>query len=478
MMGFRSRFVLLLCLAALLAVLSLSLQFLHLLPLPAGLYTSDQGKLRKRVLVDLVIPPSELDAMYESHRYCNRPNHTVQGLEGHVPPGYHLASIVVMIRHGDRYPLSSLPGVSQPDIACDIKPEREPTHHQLATFVQHMRQADLTHLEGALASLPLFPTVRQCETGQLTQTGLVQHIMNGEYLRQAYDNHGGLFADVDPPPHVETTPRSRTLQSAMALLYGLRPMFPWSSMHVRSQASVYYCGTACDCPARGLYLERTEQERALNRAQAPDIFYKALAELLDLSVAQAKSTLSVDPLLALFCHGQQLPCRQRGCLKSASFRLLRQHQLTEERKSKRGAMYQRFALLAMYPMLNRTASHLQRIAEGHLAPRLSLCSGHDTTLEPMLNALGLHDAPFPRYAARLVFELWRKGPGVGRVESHAIRILYDGEDVTSRTSFCRSRPAHEHCPLRVFLDFVSSGMLAPFNTSSYQQACQVLQRAL
>jgi hypothetical protein len=39
-------------------------------------------------------------------------------------------------------------------------------------------------------------------------------------------------------------------------------------------------------------------------------------------------------------------------------------------------------------------------------PKFSLISGHDTTLFPILTALGVFDGLWPHYAGRIVFELY------------------------------------------------------------------------
>ncbi|CAI9535227.1 unnamed protein product, partial [Staurois parvus] len=91
----RNRFILLSALAALLAFLSLSLQFFtrwlpvsmqlnsqsHMLPgfpvrlIPAGSGRGDglSAKNRKRIMPDPLTEPSALDPLYEANLYCNTP---------------------------------------------------------------------------------------------------------------------------------------------------------------------------------------------------------------------------------------------------------------------------------------------------------------------------------------------------------------------------------------------------------------------
>lgn len=45
-------------------------------------------------------------------------------LTGHSPADYKLLSVQVMIRHGDRYPLYSIPKTRKPPIDCILSPSR------------------------------------------------------------------------------------------------------------------------------------------------------------------------------------------------------------------------------------------------------------------------------------------------------------------------------------------------------------------
>ncbi|KAG8002220.1 2-phosphoxylose phosphatase 1 [Nibea albiflora] len=108
-------------------------------------------------------------------------------------------------------------------------------------------------------------------------------------------------------------------------------------------------------------------------------------------------------------------------------------------------------------------------------------------MAPLLSALGLEEARFPRFAARVVFELWKSPPvtqgqpkkkagkGVKAKDGELfIRVLYNGDDVTFHTTFCRShnRSASQPlCPLKNFLSFVRRDMFSVVNATSYQEAC-------
>uniref|UniRef100_A0A3Q0RIW6 Uncharacterized protein n=1 Tax=Amphilophus citrinellus TaxID=61819 RepID=A0A3Q0RIW6_AMPCI len=78
--------------------------------------------LRKRVFP---LPHTqEPNPVFEAYGYCNNPNHTEQAWEGHSPADYKLLSVHVMIRHGDRYPLYSIPKTKRPTIDCTLSSSR------------------------------------------------------------------------------------------------------------------------------------------------------------------------------------------------------------------------------------------------------------------------------------------------------------------------------------------------------------------
>ena len=84
--------------------------------------------------------------------------------------------------------------------------------------------------------------------------------------------------------------------------------------------------------------------------------------------------------------------------------------------------------------------------------KLSVFSGHDTVIAPVLAALGLYEdelCVWPPYASRIVFELWQKkgrskdleGPGAGSGSdpslSLSVRVIFNGQDLTHRIPACK-----------------------------------------
>ncbi|XP_017346166.1 2-phosphoxylose phosphatase 1 isoform X1 [Ictalurus punctatus] len=488
----RNRYLLLLMVGVVLAVLSFSIQYLQ--PIPTTPLTEDGmlGKNRKRVNPVVHTESPELDPISDAYRYCNLPNHTEHTREGHSLADYKLLFVQVMIRHGDRYPLYTIPQTKRPAIDCTLSPHRKPSHPLLASFISHMAQGGRGHWDASLGSLARVPNHSSCELGELTQTGVVQHLKNGELLRQAYLKHHKLL----PPDWssqqlwLETTAKSRTLQSGLALLYGFLPNFDWSKVTVWHQRSTMFCGTWCECPARSLFLDEEQRRQYRLRTSNAELeqTYVAMAKALGVATRTMRAANPIDALLCHFCHGLPFPCasphafpasEKGACLTLQHFAVIRQQQRDDERERKEAGIYRRFAVLAAHPFLNRTAVRMEKAAHGNSEPVFALASAHDITMAPVLSALGLEGAGFPRFAARLVFELWKspdvKGKGTqGGVANAYIRVLYNGEDLTFETAFCRNHDRHSTqplCPLGNFLSFVRKDMFSIVNATSYHQAC-------
>ncbi|XP_041060076.1 2-phosphoxylose phosphatase 1 isoform X1 [Carcharodon carcharias] len=515
-MFFRSRFLFLLAVAALLAVLSLSLQFsatvrsgvsmgpagyrarerrvedprwraqkspkgrngsgaVHLIPVTQPKEGGMVAKARKRILVDLYTAPPRLDPIYEAYQYCNVPNKTDHGLEGNAPPDYKLLSVHVMIRHGDRYPLYAIPKTKPPPIDCTLIPNREPSHRLLENFIKNRNIATACQLDGPLNNIALLPSHTVCEMGELTQIGVVQHLLNGEHLHDTYIKKHKLLPDnwTTRQLYVESTGKSRTLQSGLALLYSLLPKLDWGKIRVRYQWSTIFCSNSCDCPMRNHYLEQ-EQRRQYNLRVKNSLLeqtYVNMAKIVGIPTRRLRAANPIDSLLCHFCHNVSFPCTEYGCINLDHFKVIKAHQLEDERDRQRKKLYYKYALLATHPILNQTATRMQQITQGKKDEIFALYSAHDVTVAPLLSALGIPDASFPRFGARIIFEIWQNGKDK---RQNFIRILYNGNDVTFQTSFCSGHKAHSKhllCPFENFLNFVRRDMFAVFNSTNYYDAC-------
>ena len=81
-------------------------------------------------------------------------------------------------------------------------------------------------------------------------------------------------------------------------------------------------------------------------------------------------------------------------------------------------------------------SRLENVSSGKSKDKLTIFSGHDTVIAPVLAALGLYHGDrcaWPSYASRIVFELYRLKT---KPQTHYFRALYNGVDVTAGIPPC------------------------------------------
>merc|ERR1711862_220218 len=99
--------------------------------------------------------------------------------------------------------------------------------------------------------------------------------------------------------------------------------------------------------------------------------------------------------------------------------------------------------LAMYPFLQEIVKRLRAAAALDDEPSVSLFSGHDTVIAPVLSALGVYKrqglCEWPPYASRIIFELYR------RASNHFVRVVYNGQPMVGVLG-CRGSAA-DLCPL-------------------------------
>lgn len=305
----------------------------------------------------------------------------------------------------------------------------------------------------------------------------MQHLQNGQLLRDIYlKKHKLLPADWSPGQlYLETTGKSRTLQSGLALLYGFLPDFDWKKVYFRHQPSALFCSGSCYCPMRNHYLEKEQRRQYLLRLKSSQLerAYGEMAKIADIPTKQLRAANPIDSLLCHFCHNLSFPCTRDGCIDMEHFKVIKTHQIEDERERREKKLYLAYALLGAHPILNQTVGRMLRAAEGRREEVFALYSAHDVTLSPVLSALGLTEARFPRFAARLIFELWQDRE---KPREHAVRVLYNGVDVTFHTSFCqdhRQRWPKPMCPLDNLVRFVRRDMLEALGTGSttYYDAC-------
>jgi len=415
--------------------------------------------------------------------YCEAP---LKGEEGVLPTRARpreLKQVQLVIRHGDRSPITSLT-TPPPDFDCKLK---EPTIRFVAELVRErfhvagiQGKASLDYLTRALLH-PLNDSQQPnsavlvgaadkaaaggegqaCFPGQLTERGVRQQLSNGRYLQERYGKALGV-KDVEKEVYFRSTNYPRTFTSGAALLLSFlaplvpdrvpvivqednnkEPLFGRGLIGASRPRNVDPFQSPADergsCEA-AFSLAARQEKTFLMDADLEQAFFEQLnlapaaeAEARHLSVADA-----TDPLMGMACHKHPLPVHRSlvRSLKEETDRMFCERFAGAE-GGREGTR------LGMQPFLKEVLGRFQE--HGSTKLKLALYSAHDTVLSPLLGALDVLDKHcyWPPYASRVVFEMWGP-PAVGKVEGgegeekeeDAVRILYNGEVVSRRSLHC------------------------------------------
>ncbi|XP_047992908.1 2-phosphoxylose phosphatase 1 isoform X2 [Leguminivora glycinivorella] len=153
-------------------------------------------------------------------------------------------------------------------------------------------------------------------------------------------------------------------------------------------------------------------------------------------------------------------------------------------------------LLAYGLMHNIVQNMIKMISENK--PKIVIYSGHDKTLQPLILALGLTNYQHynVNYASRMIFEVYRKKDlrdefkftkRKAVAQDFYFRVVYNGEDVTNKLSFCKNKqsivmkvadPIDDMktyntylCPIENVVRFIHDDYFAIFNVTNFKDAC-------
>lgn len=154
-------------------------------------------------------------------------------------------------------------------------------------------------------------------------------------------------------------------------------------------------------------------------------------------------------------------------------------------------------LLVAYGLIHNVVQNMIRMISEN-KPKFVLYSGHDKTLQALILALGLNNYQHYniQYASRMIFEVYRKKDlrdefkftkRKAVAQDFYFRVVYNGEDVTGKLVFCKSRQnvamkvvdptddlkTHNTllCPIESIVRFIHDDYFAPFNASNFKDAC-------
>jgi len=275
---------------------------------------------------------------------------------------------------------------------------------------------------------------------------------------------------------------SRTFHSAIAFMHGFAPELDMSRISAVEMADnntlcMQQTGHQCSCAAvesMGFlsYFSVTFAQGSSTIRNRPSV--RRIAARLGVTVNELPRLSDVfDVSMAHFCHRLAV-----GCLGALFVRDTFDVIQEAGRLAVSDIRYQRLARLKVQPLLYEIVHRMKRQSQfsDNLLPKFVLYSGHDSTIEPLAAAIGVSNGGWPRYAARIVFELYSLVQEAGSDTVAGIRVLHDGKDVTRHLSFCKdaaSDSAPSICPLKAFLDFVNDSQFSGGpGESGYNEACK------
>ncbi|KAL7739969.1 hypothetical protein ACLKA6_013156 [Drosophila palustris] len=260
--------------------------------------------------------------------------------DGGILEGWKLQGVLLVIRHGDRGPMSH---VHANGINCGVPADGDSLVNRYRSFVHNSSSSasGANHMYwnkvGPFHGFPLLPaTERGCPLGQLTYKGIAQLLHVGDIMHQIYAHPLGLLlkptglrsaGDTTTTPHtllnsdevvVFTTRYRRTFQSALALLFALLPPDKWLALNVKESHSMAFCFADCSC-AQSLVLQKRlaslADRQLLRRSDVLAVMQWIGGALLQHTATEGGITNPfevVDAMLTVLCHDANLPCRRRN----------------------------------------------------------------------------------------------------------------------------------------------------------------------
>ena len=422
------------------------------------------------------------------HKHCHKSDtFFIYYFTGKVPKDqYQLISVHVVIRHGDRYSMHSLPNYENAHVSCLID---ESLKQQVAGMdAYHKLMQKLAGQKGRLShqsfhAYNLYPNSETCKVAQLTPQGAAQHLKNGQHMSRAYLDQWHLLVNSTKWDQIKvrSTTKSRTFQSALALLVGFLGDLDLQKLQLEEAFNNSMCaastGYSCTCLQTeelidlfsSTYHQLSPHMMAQARVQKA---YSHLAKVLDVAANRLpRPSRIMDVSMIHYCHHLLLPHRSNQCIQPWAVADIYDAVNEHGRDQHLDKNLLKIVRLKLQPLLYEIAHRMNSQLSGQSQLKFVLYSGHDSTIEPLANALGFSSGDWPRYAARIVFELYKKQND----DSGYIRVLYDGKPVTDQVIFCQPNLADAKtslCRLQYFLDFVDHGNIKDLNADSYDKACQ------
>lgn len=381
---------------------------------------------------------------------------------------FELVQAQVFVRHGDRM----IAGAGQcwpndsASWACDETVFEVPTDDKTSAAI------DLAQIDNNVVFRKMFLSSDEaivdsnCEVGQLSKKGHLQHKENGRILREAYvDQLNFLSGDFNASEILLRADNSARVQhSVESLIEGMFPPSASSSapsastrvidLFTRDEQYDNILGNANLCPGMTqLQAEAVKSPAFVEHVkQVSNPLWTKFASMLGFTAPDALAGDSQwDCLLVHLCHEQPVPAPMASA-----------EDLFHQLKADLTWRYQYIhtypnvataARVTLGPLISEIWQRMQKADQTET--KLFLTGGHDTTVIPLLLYLGIFDGNWVPYATRLQLEVWRNSTD----GSQFVRATHDGQ----LRHFQHPCPVSSNalCPMEQFSELIAPLLPTP-----------------
>ncbi|KAL3273968.1 hypothetical protein HHI36_015390 [Cryptolaemus montrouzieri] len=419
-------------------------------------------------------------------KICNFPREITAGDEGIVHSNtWILRGLIILLRHGDRGPLQYVRNISSVNCAGFPSERLESYKKYLQNLTSYGKVS--WSIPGSFHGFPLLPIhPTQCQLGQLTMQGVLQHLTLGDILRESYKD---VWPKLKNLSHHEilvySTRYRRTFQSALAFLRSFLPHETLTKISILESQSMSFCFKDCGCPATEKLTKLVMRwlNHQLKSHPAVAILSESTGRSL-FSPGAEQGSFGSDPhsvrdaLLTYICHGSSLPCETPfNCIKRQNVAGIFAYTDWANHQKWKDIYWKRLCLLKSYGLMRHIVQQMLHIVSS-TGPFFVLYSGHDHTIEQLTTTLGVQNDPLLlRFAARIVFEVYQDNRDIRNNEATGVyfRVLSNGKDVTRQITFCKNVLALENkvvlCRIEDIVRFLHDDYFSSLNVTNFKDAC-------